>query len=396
MLSSTPFAGNFFNPNGFKMKTSYQTNTAAVINTDVFLGTIVVDVQNSSFFYGSYVKTNNIAAMDWSITGSRNMSFRNQQWNNTVVTITNLNVTGFMVFRANNLEQNMDLHVPTLTGGGTIEFGTDSPEEDTSIWGLDIDNSSFTGTVSIGVGNLTVNDTLLLTNANLSFATGNSAVILNSSATFLSANYGPDVIPQGVYTAAQLNSNLGTGNFSGPGTLTVLTDNIQTYYLHGTRTRSSNGGAKAYWENAKQWWWDDPAAGNNMTNVVGAAFTGGRFELNGHDYNTWDGSSTGVPGKFRFGGTLVKGNETIHKWAMPTWELAGLHVTAASVSPGKGIRFRDNNGAMTVDSFQLDGLLTIQANTTQHNLDLSVGNLKGTGELRFGDDDTIAEDGGST
>jgi len=169
-----------------------------------------------------------------------------------------------------------------------------------------------------------------------------------------------------------------------------------TFYLQGTRARSSVGGDTAYWENAQQWWWDAPTGGNNMTNVAGAGFAGNRFELNGFDYNTWDGSSTAVSGKFRFGGTLVKGDETIIKWAMPTWELAGLHVTADAVSSGKGIRFRDDNGAMTVEDFQLDGLLVIQANSTEHNFDLSVGNLTGAGELRFGDDDTLAEDGGST
>jgi hypothetical protein len=307
-----------------------------------------------------------------------------------------MNLDALMMIRANSVELNLDLHTLNLTGGGTLQFGTDSPEEDTGIWGLDIDNSSFSGTISIAVGNLKIDDTLMLANADLSIASGAAKVILSSNATFKSATYGIDAIPAGTYTAAELNDETGTVNFSGPGSLTVLTDNSLTFYLHGTRTRSSSGSDPDYYENAKQWWWDDPVAGNNMTNVSGAAFTGNRFELNGYSYNTWDGSSTAVSGKFRFSGTLVKGNETIHKWAMPTWELAGLHVTADSVTAGNGIRFRDDNGAMTVENFQLDGLLAIQANNTEHNLDLSVGSLKGAGELQFGDDDTLSEDGGST
>lgn len=388
MTTNDAFEGNLFDINEFDFKNFF---TNAPFH---FGGTLLRDDAAGAIYM--YANSAFIGGLEWLSDATRNESMRMRK-SNADITITNLNVGALMIIRANSTELNLDLHALNLVGGGILEFGTDSPEEDTGIWGLDIDNSAFTGTISVAVGNLKVNDTLMLTNANLS-ASINSEVILSSNATFYSVNYGPDVIPAGTYTAAQLNDELGTANFSGPGTLTVLTDNIQTFYLQATRTRSSNNSDPDYYETAQQWWWDDPLAGNNMTNVIGATFSGNRFELNGFDYNTWNGSTFTASQnfKYQFGGTLVKNDEYMFLWC-GNWILDGLHVTTNSGTTGfKGFVLRTSDAVATVTSLKLDGELMIRGNTTEHNLTLSVTKLYGDGNLQFGRDDSLAEDGGST
>jgi len=389
MTTNDAFEGNLFDINEFDFR-NFQTNA-----TFHFGGTLVRDDATGAIYM--YAKSAALGGLEWLSDATRNESMRMRN-SNIDLTITNMNVDALMIIRANSTELNLDLHALSLTGGGTLEFGTDSPEEDTGIWGLDIDNSAFTGTISVAVGNLKINDTLALPDANLSVSSLSSEVILSSNATFYSANYGPDVIPAGTYTAAQLNDELGTANFSGAGTLTVLTDNIETFYLQATRTRSSNNSDPDYYETAQQWWWDDPVAGNNMTNVVGATFSGNRFELNGYDYNTWNGSTFTASQnfKYQFGGTLVKNDEYMYLWC-GNWIADGLHVTTNSGTTGfKGFVLRRSDAVATVTSLKLDGLLMIRANTTEQNLTLNVTKLYGDGKLQFGRDDTLGEDGDST
>jgi hypothetical protein len=88
---------------------------------------------------------------------------------------------------------------------------------------LDVDNSAFAGTVEINVGNLRFDDTLLLTNATLSVRAGSqlTTVIMANDATFAALDYEGVLVADGTYSAAQLNSLLGSTRFSGAGMITI-------------------------------------------------------------------------------------------------------------------------------------------------------------------------------
>lgn len=378
------FAGNRYDLNGYRYSTKNNTSSQ-----QSFGGTMVISTNRLSL----YSKMFDLAGLEWNAAGERGSSEVSLHKDDITWNVGSLSVSNKMLVRVNSDEKNLDLTVNALTGDGTITFGADNSETEdgNSVWGLDVDYSAFTGTIELNVGILRFNDTLSLSNATLTVQAGSqiTSVVLSNSATFGGMKYGASTVPVGTYTAAQLNSEFATDRFSGTGSITVLTDITQTFYLQADKPKGNAG----HYESEQKFWWDDPTAGNNMTNVADAVFAGNRFELNGLDYNTWDGSSS-LDVKRRFAGTLVKGNETIQKWAH-NWVLAGLHVTSESALGGKGIRIRDSGKTLTVENFQLDGALRIQANNDEQNLDTTIQNLKGAGTLSFGDDNTAGEDGDS-
>jgi hypothetical protein len=149
-------------------------------------------------------------------------------------------------------------------------------EDGRSIWGLDIDNSAFAGTIEINVGNLRFDNALLLTNAMFSVATGGqlTTVILSNNATFAAMKYGEAEVPAGSYAAPQLNNLLNSTRFSGTGILTVLTgdtDSIYTIWLAdfptlGTQTNFADDFEPDGLDNLLEY-----ALGGNPTNDDAAA-----------------------------------------------------------------------------------------------------------------------------
>jgi hypothetical protein len=131
-----------------------------------------------------------------------------------------------LAIQANNTEHNLDLSVGSLKGAGELRFGDDDTlsEDGGSTWKLDIDNSSFAGTIRADVGNLEFIDTITLPNATLTVDAGSTfvSVILTSNVTFKALSVGATSMAAGEYTAAQINTKVGGSRFSGSGTLTII------------------------------------------------------------------------------------------------------------------------------------------------------------------------------
>jgi hypothetical protein len=259
------FEESRFDLNGY---TFTSENTLA---SGSFPGTLVKNQPTGNVMI--YAKTYTVNGLNWSASDGALKTRKDGM----SLSIENLNVNNTMVIRVNSNEKDLDLHAASLKGSGVLRFGDHNTagEDGDSIWGLDVDNSGFTGTLEINVGNLRFDDPLLLSNATLSVVAGAqlSAVILSNNATFAAMRYDGSPVVSGAYTAAELNSMLGSSRFSGAGILTVLpepstesyADWLAEYPTLGTQTNFSDDVEPDGLDNLLEY-----ALGGNPTNADAA------------------------------------------------------------------------------------------------------------------------------
>jgi hypothetical protein len=223
---------------------------------------------NNWVLAGLHVTTN-------SVTGGNGIRMRDS---GKILTVENFQLDGLLRIQANSTEQNLDTTINKLKGSGTLSFGDDNTaiEDGDSIWGLDVDNSAFTGTLEINVGNLRFDDVLALTNATLSVQGGSqlTTVILSNNAAFAAMEYDGAPIANGTYDAVALNGMTSPDRFSGLGSITVGTvvtipsysDWLADYPTLGSQTNYTDDAEPDGMDNLLEY-----ALGGNPTNDDAAA-----------------------------------------------------------------------------------------------------------------------------
>jgi hypothetical protein len=126
-------------------------------------------------------------------------------------------------------------------------------------------------------------------------------------------------------------------------------------------------------------WFDAPSGGTGMS-VLGAPFTGNRFDVNGYVLRSPSSSTT----TSTFSGTLVvnlagAGLAELHTLG---WNVAGM-----DVDNGFQLRLRQPEVSLSVSDLVLgsSGVLRFRTLAANNRMNLSVGNLSGSGALEFGD-----------
>lgn len=143
------------------------------------------------------------------------------------INITNLNILAAATvttpagIRGSNSGNDMTINVTNLAGSGYLSIGVGAST--TRDYSLGIVNAStFTGTINLSRGNLTLSEALSLSSdAVFTMNTTNTSLSLSNNLSVWSFSFGT-ALPQGDYTSAQLNTHYGTSVFSGPGLLSVV------------------------------------------------------------------------------------------------------------------------------------------------------------------------------
>lgn len=302
-LTVADFAGNQFFSNGYKLRTPNATLAAPTqhMMVETFAGNLVVgdgsgtgvvtDLTTESLAPDMTFESVQIdTANTWRVRPLNFVdTFNVPPFPDHFTTINNLTLNDNMSWRTFNPQgagvdtaslPALNLSAGNLSGSGSLIFGqwTDDQAQDWNL-ALPTPDPSYSGSIELTRGNLTFTNGFALPAADLSVATSfDTTVRLDNPATFNGATFGGITIPAGTYTASQLNSDFGGDRFSGPGTLTVLSDDIQTYFLQANITGGNN------WNDTSAWF-TEPTGGQTLADA-GGGIPGNIFNTNGFTART--------------------------------------------------------------------------------------------------------------
>ncbi len=366
---AAPTSGNRFDMNGFLFR-SQNTAGSATFNGTAVVNDTVGSATDPGFLL--YTGTWNAFGMDI----ENHLVVRPHQAS-TAMVLQELNVGahGELIFRTLTGNNNVALSAANISGSGLIQFGTGGYANDTNaVWTFSVldDTPEFSGAVALNRGQLVFGNDFALTNATLAIsALDDYSVVLSNSVSFGAVMCGA-ALPVGTYTAAELNAELSTDRFSGPGTLTAaLGPAPTTYYLHASI---------AVHESVldKDLWFDDPVGGTSMA-ALGGVFQGNRFDVNGFEWRAPEDHMTSV-----FGGTIVVEDVDAGLCLQyaADWHLGGLDIGKSAT-----IRPHLTEVSMSVGNLALgpSGNLSFRTLSTGNNIqNLSVANIEGSGTIQFG------------
>lgn len=359
-------ASNYFDLNGFMFRSPSVETPAS------FDGTFVVG-------NGEGAVDGLLYAADWSVAGfDVDHELLMQPQRETVhLSISNLvlRAAGSMQFGmlpdANDF---VNLSIGHLTGNGALGFGVASSDHDSNgAWKMSITDSAseFSGTVSLVQGELTFDSPCVLSNATFEINEfDDNRIVLAYDVSFEAVEFGGSALEGGVYTATELNLALGTDRFSGGATLAVI-PKPAVFYLQGSMIAGDSILDKEYW-------FDQPSSGAGMTE--NDTFSGNQFDVNRSYWRTPNTSGTAV-----FDGRLVVGrvgSGLIVHYAADLQLTEGMDVDRHVV-----VRPHRTAVSFTINDLKMgpSGELIFRTLAPdKNNQNLSVANLSGHGEIRFG------------